>query len=123
MDEWITLADASGRNIPILWVGPTAAAAGHHHQTQGDEGARWQYTLETAREAEGRQVEALGMYNLSLQANGWGGSPYGQRVGLVQAMMVTFIDSGYKDGSTANDEILGDQLAVEGGVDLKGIHT
>ena len=69
MDEWITLADASGRNIPILWVGPTAG--GHHLQTQGDAGARWQYTLETAREAEARQVEALGMYNLTLQANGW----------------------------------------------------
>ena len=97
MDEWITLADASGRNIPILWVGPTAAAAaGHRLQTRGDEGARWQYTLETAREAEARQVEALGMYNLTLQANGWDGGLYGQRVGLVQAMMVMFLTSGAK---------------------------
>ena len=100
MDEWITLADASGRNMPILWVGPNApAAAGHHllqppghgHDptTQGD-GALWQYTLETAREADARQVDALGMYNLTLQANGWDGAVYGQKVGLVQAMMVRF---------------------------------
>ena len=91
MDEWITLADASGRNIPILWVGPNAA--GSHLQTQGDGDTPWQFTLETAREAEKRQVEALGMYNLTLQASGWDGgtSTYGQRVGLVQAMMVWFI--------------------------------
>ncbi|KAK3168669.1 hypothetical protein OEA41_005117 [Lepraria neglecta] len=25
MDEWVSLADASGRNIPFLWLGPNAA--------------------------------------------------------------------------------------------------
>lgn len=90
MDEWVTLADASGRNIPILWVGPNAA--GHlqppgHILTQGNS-ALWQYTLETMREAKARQLDALGMYNLTLQANSWDGSHYGQKVGLVQAMMV-----------------------------------
>ena len=90
MDEWVTLADASGRNIPILWVGPNAA--GHlqppgHILTQGNS-ALWQYTLETMREATARQLDALGMYNLTLQANSWDGTNYGQRVGLVQAMMV-----------------------------------
>lgn len=90
MDEWVTLADASGRNIPILWVGPNAA--GHLKPpgqilTQGNN-ALWHYTLETMKQANSRQVDALGMYNLTLQANSWDGSNYGQKVGLVQAMMV-----------------------------------
>ncbi|KAF6221428.1 hypothetical protein HO133_002284 [Letharia lupina] len=90
MDEWVTLADASGRNIPILWVGPNTA--GHLKPpgqilTQGNN-ALWHYTLETMKEAKARQLDALGMYNLTLQANSWDGSNYGQRVGLVQAMMV-----------------------------------
>ena len=91
MDEWITLADTSGRNMPILWVGPNAAGPYRNHPPDGHgptQGAVWQYTLETAREADARQVEALGMYNLTLQASGWDGGAYGQRVGLVQAMMV-----------------------------------
>lgn len=90
MDEWVTLADASGRNIPILWVGPNAA--GHLRPsgqilTQGSN-ALWHYTLETMKEAKARQLDALGMYNLTLQANSWDGSNYGLKVGLVQAMMV-----------------------------------
>lgn len=40
------------------------------------------------KEAKARQLDALGMFNLTLQANSWDGSNYGQRVGLVQAMMV-----------------------------------
>ena len=86
MDEWVTLADASGRNIPILWVGPNAA--GHLKPPGQGNNALWHYTLETMKEAKARQLDALGMYNLTLQANSWDGSNYGQRVGLVQAMMV-----------------------------------
>ncbi len=43
-----------------------------------------------AKEARAREVETLGMYNLTLQAGSWDGSNYGMRVGLVQAMMVSF---------------------------------
>ncbi|KAK0514155.1 hypothetical protein JMJ35_003877 [Cladonia borealis] len=90
MDEWVSLADASGRNVPFLWVGPTAA--GHLKPagqilSQGNN-ALWHYTIETEKEAKSRELDALGMYNLTLQANSWDGSSYGQRVGLVQAMMV-----------------------------------
>jgi hypothetical protein len=92
MDEWITLADASARNVPIIWVGPTAA--GHLKPpgqilSQGNN-ALWHYTVEMAKEARAREVETLGMYNLTLQAGSWDGSNYGMRVGLVQAMMVSF---------------------------------
>ena len=91
MDEWITLADASLRNSPILWVGPTAA--GHLKPpglilNQGNN-ALWHYTIEMAKEAKSRDLDALGMYNLSLQASSWDGSGYGQKVTLVQAMMVS----------------------------------
>ena len=103
MDEWVTLADASGRNIPVLWVGPNAA--GHlvppgQIVAQGN-GALWHYTLETMREARAMQLDALGMYNLTLQAHSWDGSHYGQKVGLVQAMMVRRLFR-YKDRSTFN---------------------
>ena len=91
MDEWITLADASSRNTPFLWLGPTAA--GHLKPptqilSQGNN-ALWHYTVEMAKEARLREVEALGMYNLTLQARSWDGSGFGVRVGVVQAMMVS----------------------------------
>ena len=92
MDEWVTLADASGRNIPILWVGPNAAGPLQppgHILSEGNS-PLWHYTLETARGAKARQLDALGMYNLTLQANSWDGSNYGLKVGLVQAMMVKY---------------------------------
>ena len=91
MDEWVSLADDSGRNVPFLWVG--ANAAGHLKPpgqivSEGNN-AIWHYTLETAKEARSRQLDTLGMYNLTLQANSWDGSNYGLRVSLVQAMMVS----------------------------------
>jgi len=120
MDEWIALADASGRNVPYLWLGPTAAG---HLKPPGrilSEGnnAVWHYALETAKEARARQVDVLGMYNLTLQANSWDGSFYGLRVGLVQAMMVRFIvDDDIEMGAALTR--LGYQLAVEGRVNMK----
>lgn len=90
MDEWVTIADITQRNTPFLWVGPNAA--GHLKppnliMNQGNN-ALWHYTVEMAREANSRQLDALGMYNLTLQAGSWDGSFYGQNVALVQAMMV-----------------------------------
>ncbi|KAL8667033.1 MAG: hypothetical protein Q9202_000955 [Teloschistes flavicans] len=92
MDEWVSLADSSQRNVPFLWVGPNAA--GHLKPpsqilSQGNN-ALWHYTIEMAKEAEARELDALGMYNLTLQAGSWDGSFYGQKVVLVQAMMVSF---------------------------------
>ncbi|KAG8530986.1 uncharacterized protein KY384_004343 [Bacidia gigantensis] len=89
MDEWVSLADTSGRNVPFLWVGPNSAG---HLKPPGQilgEGnnALWHYTIEMAMEARSRELDALGMYNLTLQASSWDGSGYGLRVGLVQAMM------------------------------------
>lgn len=91
MDEWVSLADDSGRNVPFLWIGPNAAG---HLKPPGQilsEGnnAIWHYTMETTKEAKSRELDALGMYNLTLQANSWDGSSYGLKVSLVQAMMVS----------------------------------
>ncbi|KAL8742974.1 MAG: hypothetical protein Q9190_004620 [Brigantiaea leucoxantha] len=91
MDEWVTLADITQRNTPFLWIGPNAA--GHlkppnQIMSQGNN-AIWHYTIEMGREAVARQLDALGMYNLTLQAESWDGSFYGQKVALVQAMMVS----------------------------------
>lgn len=93
MDEWVSLADSSGRNVPFLWIGPNAAG---HLKPPGQilsEGnnAIWHYTLEMGKEARSREVDALAMYNLTLQANSWDGSGYGMRVALVQAMMVSLL--------------------------------
>jgi hypothetical protein len=90
MDEWITIADSSTRNVPFLWLGPNAA--GHLKPpglilNQGNN-ALWHYTIEMAKAARLRELDALGMYNLTLQATSWDGSAYGPKVGLVQAMMV-----------------------------------
>ena len=101
MDEWVSLADDSSRNVPFLWVGPNAAG---HLKPPGkivSEGnnAIWHYTLETAKEARSRQLDTLGMYNLTLQADSWDGSNYGLRVSLVQAMMVSLLYIDYRSCS------------------------
>lgn len=93
MNEWIGLADSTTRNVPFLWLGPTAA--GHLKPpgqilSQGNN-AIWHYTIEMTKEAHAREIDALGMYNLTLQASSWDGSNYGLRVALVQAMMVCMI--------------------------------
>lgn len=91
MDEWVSIADDSGRNVPFLWIGPNAA--GHSKPpgqvASGGHNAVWYYTLDTAREAKSRQLDTVGMYNLTIQANSWDGSNYGLKIGLVQAMMVS----------------------------------
>ena len=91
MDEWVSLADASGRSIPFLWLGPNGA--GHLKPpgqilSQGNN-AIWHCTIETEKEAKSRELDDLGMYTLTLRANSWDGSFYGQKVGLVQAVMVS----------------------------------
>lgn len=91
MDEWLTIADGSGRNTPYLWVGPNAA--GHLKPPslilQEGNNALWHYNVELGKEAAKRAVENLSMYNMTLQASSWDGSRYGQKVEIVQAMMVS----------------------------------
>ena len=91
MDEWLSIADESGRNSPFLWMGPNAA--GHlkspNRIMQEGNNALWHYSLLMANEARRRGVEALNNYNMTLQASSFDGSNYDERVALVQAMMVS----------------------------------
>ncbi len=94
MEEWLTLIDGfvetTLRNVPTLWIGPVAAGQANppgEILTSG-RNALWHYTTEMSKEAIKREMESLGMYNLTLQATVWDGSSYGEKVALVQAMMV-----------------------------------
>lgn len=88
MDEWLTLAQASGRNTPFLWVGPTAPGL-QKDSRDNIHASSWQYSQDTAQEARNRGLDALGMYNATLQADSWDGKHYGEKVALIQAMMVS----------------------------------
>ncbi|OJJ76365.1 hypothetical protein ASPBRDRAFT_406209 [Aspergillus brasiliensis CBS 101740] len=87
MDEWLTLAQASGRSTPFLWVGPTAPGL-QKDSRDNIHANSWQYSQDTAQEARNRGLDALGMYNATLQADSWDGKHYGEKVALIQAMMV-----------------------------------
>ncbi|GKZ62546.1 hypothetical protein AnigIFM60653_010566 [Aspergillus niger] len=87
MDEWLTLAQASGRNTPFLWVGPTAPGL-QKDSRDNIHASSWQYSQDAAQEARNRGLDALGMYNATLQADSWDGKHYGEKVALIQAMMV-----------------------------------
>lgn len=87
MDEWLALAQSTNRDTPFLWVGPTAP--GHQKpSTDNVHASSWQYTLDAAEAARSRGMETLGMYNATLQAGSWDGVHYGEKVALMQAMMV-----------------------------------
>ncbi|KAL4893047.1 hypothetical protein BDV59DRAFT_31656 [Aspergillus ambiguus] len=87
MNEWLGLAQSSHRTTPFLWVGPTAPG---HQKPSADSvhASSWQYTLEAAEAARSRGIETLGMYNATLQADSWDGMHYGEKVALMQAMMI-----------------------------------
>ncbi|KAB8074446.1 hypothetical protein BDV29DRAFT_122431 [Aspergillus leporis] len=87
MDEWLALAQSTKRDMPFLWVGPTAPG---HQKSSGNSlhASSWYYTLDTSEAARTRGMEALGMYNTTLQADSWDGIHYGEKVSLIQAMMV-----------------------------------
>lgn len=86
MVEWHALAKASGRDTPFLWVGPTAP--GQQRSSKPSDGTVWQYSLDTAEAARNMRMDTLGMYNATLQAESFDGTHYGERVSLLQAMMV-----------------------------------
>ncbi|KAL3458248.1 hypothetical protein BJX64DRAFT_227574 [Aspergillus heterothallicus] len=87
IDEWLTLAKTSARTTPFLWIGPTAPG---HQAPPGDNvhASSWHYTQETAQVAQSRGIDVLGMYNATVQAESWDGLHYGEKVALMQAMMI-----------------------------------
>lgn len=88
MDEWLSIAKTTGYTAPFLWIGPTAP--GHQKKPTGNDDlpAVWQYAIDTAQAAQSRDMDVLGMYNATLQAESFDGTRYGEKVALMQAMMV-----------------------------------
>jgi hypothetical protein len=71
----------------MLWIGPTAAG---HVEIKGRKGNQeiWDFDRKMARVAAENDVDVLGMWNMTVQAGSWDGMRFGERVAIVQAMMV-----------------------------------
>ena len=86
LDNLILYADATKRKTPMLWVGPPATA-----HLEGKEGAAqqdvWRFSVEMAAAAKYRDVESLGLWNMTVQANS-NGRNFGDGAAITQAMMV-----------------------------------
>lgn len=93
MDKWTSIARAGATKAPFLWIGPTAASQKSSGFSMGQELEKnakdQQDAFFTNSEARSRGMEVLGMYNATLKASSWDGHSYGERVSLVQAMMVS----------------------------------
>lgn len=90
MDEWATLATGAERNIPMLFLSPPAFGLNKAPNTAPKEGnlAVWHFHTEIAPIAREKHFDVLSYYNLTLQASSADGEKFGERVALVQAMMV-----------------------------------
>ena len=83
LDEWLALALATERNIALLFLTPPAIGSPESNM------AAWQFHQRMSAVAKQKHVDVLGLYNLTLQASSMeGGLNFGERVGLVEAMMI-----------------------------------
>lgn len=83
LDEWLALALAAERNISLLFLTPPAIGLPNSNT------AVWQFHQRMSILAKQKHVDILGLYNLTLQASSMeGGLHFGERVGLVEAMMI-----------------------------------
>lgn len=87
LGRFVELADDSGRNTPMLWIGPTAAG---HIELKGRKGNQeiWNFDRKMTEVAQEHDVDALGMWNMTVQATSWDGMRFGEKVAVTQAMMV-----------------------------------
>jgi hypothetical protein len=89
LDDLILYADATKRKTPMLWVGPPASC-----HREGKEGAAqqdvWRFSMEMAQASKDRDVESLGLWNMTVQANG-NGRNFGEGVAITQAMMASHL--------------------------------
>lgn len=71
----------------MLWIGPTAAG---HIEIKNRKGNQeiWDFDAEMAAVAQKNDVEVLKMWNMTVQANGFDGLRFGEKVAITQAMMV-----------------------------------
>ena len=87
LGRFVELADDSGRNTPMLWIGPTAAG---HVELKGRKGNQeiWEFDRKMAATAQENDVDVLGMWNMTVQATSWDGMRFAEKVAITQAMMV-----------------------------------
>jgi hypothetical protein len=90
LDEWTALITAAERNIPMLFLGPRAFGVSRTTGIPPVEGnvAVWQYQEQMAGIAKKKHLDVLSLYNLTAQATSLDGKHFGERVALVEAMMV-----------------------------------
>jgi hypothetical protein len=101
MNEWAAKTHASGRNS-FLWVNPNAATADAGSEPFMTGPSKWVHSKEIEKAVRKAGGDALSMWNMTIQANRLNEMWYGQRVGIVQAMMVSSVNS----SSDANREFL-----------------
>ena len=87
LDGFLALADATKRKTPMLWIGPPAAG---HLNIRGRVGNQevWQFSEDMARAAAEKDIDVMGMWNMTVQANSYDGKHFGEKVAITQAMMV-----------------------------------
>jgi hypothetical protein len=90
LEEWYALASGAERNIPMLFLGPPAFGLNKALGTAPKEGntAVWQYQQEMLGIARNNHFDVLSLYNLTVQASTPDGEHFGEKVALVEAMMV-----------------------------------
>ena len=90
LEEWYGLAIGAERNVPMLYLGPPAFGHNKPPGTTPQEGnaAVWKYHDEISGIAKVNHFDVLGLYNLTVQATTPDGEHFGEKVALVEAMMV-----------------------------------
>lgn len=87
INEWIGITNGAERNIPILLLGPTAYGVSKQLGNEGNVEI-WKYQDELNRIAPDKHMDILRFWNLTIQASSTDGERYGEKVALVQAMMI-----------------------------------
>ncbi len=90
LDEWTSLATGAERNIPMLFLGPPAFGLNKNTETTLESGnvGVWHYLEQMSPIAKEKHFDVLSLYNLTLQASTADGVHFGERIALVEAMMI-----------------------------------
>ena len=90
LEEWYGLAIGAERNVPMLYLGPPAF--GHNKAPgatpQDGNSAVWKFQEVVSGIARANHFDVLSLYNLTVQATTPDGERFGEKVALVEAMMV-----------------------------------
>lgn len=89
-DEWASLATGAERNIPMLFISPPAFGLNKSPSSAPNTGniAAWNFYDEMAPVAKEKHFDVLSLYNLTLQALSVDGERFGEKVALIEAMMI-----------------------------------